>query len=161
MAQVHPRFSRFDMSTDLERLTIEGFVVEASASRFPRSRNSVSRQSGRGSHSVASPKSQSNTPRPPSPTIASDDDVVATALAEYDDERCGVCGSGEAYDDDHLMCCEGCGVWVHQRCYGEATVPAEDWCAPFQLGFSRDTGCPHCHPRLIVVTCSVSFVQVL
>ncbi|KAG5177972.1 hypothetical protein JKP88DRAFT_350483 [Tribonema minus] len=57
---------------------------------------------------------------------------------ELDDRACCACSSGHSHDDDALVGCDGCGVAVHERCYGIQAVPEGDlpWCcAPctFQL----------------------------
>jgi hypothetical protein len=41
-------------------------------------------------------------------------------------DRCCVCDSDVDYDCDQLVSCEGCGVTVHQSCYGVPELPDED-----------------------------------
>jgi hypothetical protein len=45
-----------------------------------------------------------------------------------DDERCQVCDDGSWDDDDLIVFCEGdgCGIVVHQSCYGILKVPKGD-----------------------------------
>ncbi|KAF6264248.1 hypothetical protein COO60DRAFT_1698474 [Scenedesmus sp. NREL 46B-D3] len=41
-------------------------------------------------------------------------------------DRCCVCDSDVDYDCDRLVSCDGCGVTVHQSCYGIPELPEED-----------------------------------
>lgn len=52
-------------------------------------------------------------------------------------DRCAVCDLDVDYDTDQMVSCEGCGIAVHQSCYGisELPGPEELWtcsaCAAF------------------------------
>jgi hypothetical protein len=48
------------------------------------------------------------------------------AQVRYAGDRCCVCDSDVDYDCDQLVSCEGCGVTVHQSCYGVPELPDED-----------------------------------
>jgi hypothetical protein len=39
-------------------------------------------------------------------------------------DRCCVCDSDIDYDTDQLVSCDGCGITVHQSCYGIPECPA-------------------------------------
>ncbi|KAH8051283.1 SET domain-containing protein [Aureococcus anophagefferens] len=57
------------------------------------------------------------------------------ANAADDDGYCGVCGSAHSEEGDALLFCDGpgCGVAVHQLCYGIRALPPEDepwFCEP-------------------------------
>ena len=55
---------------------------------------------------------------------------VGTEWSEDADfaDRCYVCNDGQSFEEDVLVCCDGCGLWVHQTCYPEMTkVPKGDW----------------------------------
>jgi hypothetical protein len=41
-------------------------------------------------------------------------------------DRCCVCDSDVDYDCDRLVSCDGCGITVHQSCYGIPDLPDED-----------------------------------
>ncbi len=58
--------------------------------------------------------------------------------SSMDDVRCSVCWSGDCEDDNKIVGCDGCGVWVHQSCYGIVVVPKGKWfcdpCDPERTG---------------------------
>ncbi len=54
-------------------------------------------------------------------------DDLSTARHDYDDDICDVCRGGESLDQDVLLSCERCEVWVHQSCYGVTRVPKGEW----------------------------------
>ena len=67
---------------------------------------------------------------PPAPAPA-----PSPANAADDDGYCGVCGSAHSEEGDALLFCDGpgCGVAVHQLCYGIRALPPEDepwFCEP-------------------------------
>lgn len=110
----------------MERTVVEGFLVEASRTSYGRA--AAQRPSSSPASPVASPPPTSSSAAVDSSDVDSDNDAVITALHEYDADLCDVCGGGESCDDDAMLACEGCGVWVHQTCYGVAAVPEQDWC---------------------------------
>ena len=59
-----------------------------------------------------------------------------------DADRCAVCDSDVDYDCDRLVPCDGCGLSVHQSCYGVHELPGLDdmWlCRACEL---REPGAP-------------------
>ena len=54
--------------------------------------------------------------------------VDSPASLEDEDGYCGVCGSAHSEEGDALLFCDGpgCGVAVHQLCYGIGLLPPED-----------------------------------
>lgn len=54
--------------------------------------------------------------------------MVYTALLQvkFAGDRCCVCDSDVDFDVDRLVSCDGCGITVHQSCYGIPELPDED-----------------------------------
>ena len=48
---------------------------------------------------------------------------VAAIAAPAAEGACHVCGEEEEADDNLLLQCDACRVFVHQRCYGVAAAP--------------------------------------
>jgi len=75
-------------------------------------------------------------PRTPAPGApAAPAPAPSPANAADDDGYCGVCGSAHSEEGDALLFCDGpgCGVAVHQLCYGIRALPPEDepwFCEP-------------------------------
>lgn len=65
---------------------------------------------------------------------------------KWSGDRCAVCSSEVDYDTDQLIHCHGCGIAVHQSCYGVRELPQmeDKWvccaCEAVLEGRSR----PHC-----------------
>eukprot|EP00808_Paulinella_micropora_P025894 g6122.t1 len=48
-----------------------------------------------------------------------------------DEDACRVCGDPSWTEEDRIIGCESCPVWVHQSCYGVKHVPEGEWlCGP-------------------------------
>lgn len=123
------------MST-IERIAVDGFVIEASKTSFetrvkpsdpPIKQVSAVTVPTVASVVAAAPPEPSAAALAEDSDISSDDDLFGTAMHEYDAELCDVCGGGESCEDDAVVGCDGCGIWVHQGCYGIDDVPADNW----------------------------------
>jgi len=51
------------------------------------------------------------------------DDAQNITAAPLPEGACHVCGEEEETDDDLLLHCDACRVYVHQACYGVADAP--------------------------------------
>lgn len=131
-------------------VSVDGFVVEASAVPFPAPALPQAA-------AVVEPEAPPAAPSPPPPDeadssdVGSDDELIGTAGHEYDEDLCGVCGGGESCEGDAIIGCDGCGVWVHQNCYGVPAVPEGDWCVhplPLSPAPPRTPLCPPLIPSL-------------
>ncbi len=60
-----------------------------------------------------------STPIPPSPPNKKQ-------KVRWAGDRCCVCDSDVDYDCDRLVSCDGCGLAVHQSCYGVHELPGLD-----------------------------------
>ncbi|KAK7253655.1 chromatin organization protein [Aureococcus anophagefferens] len=82
-------------------------------------------------------------PRTPAPGApAAPAPAPSPANAADDDGYCGVCGSAHSEEGDALLFCDGpgCGVAVHQLCYGIRALPPEDepwFCEPCHCDSAR------------------------
>ena len=67
--------------------------------------------------------------------------------AEEADAICGVCLNDGAEEGNVIVVCDGCGIAVHQVCYGIMKLPAEDdpwFCAPCEAGARARARCELC-----------------
>lgn len=53
-------------------------------------------------------------------------EVVHCGQVCYAGDRCTACDSDVDYDCDQLITCDGCGMCVHQTCYGVPEAPKND-----------------------------------
>jgi hypothetical protein len=54
-------------------------------------------------------------------------DIYKQFRVRDDESICQVCNGGDYHNDNLIVFCEGCGVWVHQKWYGIETLPKHDW----------------------------------
>lgn len=52
--------------------------------------------------------------------------AASTPQVRWAGDRCCVCDGDVDFDFDQLVCCEGCGITVHQSCYGVQELPEQD-----------------------------------
>lgn len=53
-------------------------------------------------------------------------DAMLFLQVKFAGDRCCVCDSDVDFDVDRLVSCDGCGITVHQSCYGIPELPDED-----------------------------------
>jgi hypothetical protein len=57
--------------------------------------------------------------------------IPAPVAADDETDRCAVCLSESGCEENELVYCDGCGVCVHQVCYGLDSITNDDWlCDP-------------------------------
>lgn len=73
------------------------------------------------------PKSASQA-RPSGKENEAVEDVADESESEAQDEEvCAICSRPESKPPNQILFCDGCDVAVHQKCYGVAKIPKEDW----------------------------------
>jgi len=53
--------------------------------------------------------------------------TYTTNMQLDEDALCQACNSGDYEDDNLIVFCSSCNISVHQKCYGIAVVPEDDW----------------------------------
>lgn len=56
-----------------------------------------------------------------------DDLNESETLEEEEDVVCVVCSKPESKPPNQILFCDGCDMAVHQKCYGVARIPKDDW----------------------------------
>lgn len=64
---------------------------------------------------------------------------IANDEIDPDDVVCVICNDGDYEDDNLIVYCSICHITVHQKCYGIAVVPKDDWICHSCKIYNNDT----------------------